>query len=69
VKKATSKELTRQESAEVKSLAALPDNAMDAPGAPEIHDWSAVPEIACTLPPIAEGVPARETLVGGLHIG
>ncbi len=40
MKKATSKPLTPELRAELTSLAALPDNAIDASEAPEILDWS-----------------------------
>ena len=38
--KETSKRLTREQLAELKSLAALPDNAIDPSDAPELLDWS-----------------------------
>jgi uncharacterized protein (DUF4415 family) len=41
MKKATSKRLTRAQLAELKSLAALPDDAIDTSDAPELLDWSA----------------------------
>jgi uncharacterized protein (DUF4415 family) len=40
MKKETSKRLTREQLAELKSLAALPDSAIDTSDAPEILDWS-----------------------------
>ena len=40
MKKATSKRLTRKQRAELKSLAALPDSAIDTSDAPELLDWS-----------------------------
>jgi uncharacterized protein (DUF4415 family) len=40
MKKATSKKLTRHQSAELKALATLPDEAIDTSDAPEIGDWS-----------------------------
>jgi uncharacterized protein (DUF4415 family) len=40
MKKETSKRLTREQLAELKSLAALPDSAIDTSGAPELLDWS-----------------------------
>jgi hypothetical protein len=40
MKKETSKRLTREQLAELKSLGALPDNAIDEPDAPELLDWS-----------------------------
>ena len=40
MKEETSKRLTRQQLAELKSLAALPDSAIDTSGAPELLDWS-----------------------------
>jgi uncharacterized protein (DUF4415 family) len=40
MKKAHSKPLTRAQLAELKSLAALPDAAIDTSEAPEILDWS-----------------------------
>ena len=40
MKKGTSKRLTREQLAELKSLAALPDEAIDTSDAPEILDWS-----------------------------
>jgi uncharacterized protein (DUF4415 family) len=40
MKKATSKKLTRNQSAELKALAVLPDDAIDTSDAPEIRDWS-----------------------------
>ena len=40
MKKATSKRLTRGQLAELKSLAALPDRAIDTSDAPELLDWS-----------------------------
>ena len=39
-KKKTSKTLTREQMAELKSLAALPDGAIDTSDAPEILDWT-----------------------------
>ena len=40
MKKATSKRLTRAQRAELKSLAALRDDAIDTSDAPELLDWS-----------------------------
>jgi uncharacterized protein (DUF4415 family) len=40
MKKAVSKRLTPKQLAEVKSLAALPDGAIDTSDAPELLDWS-----------------------------
>ena len=40
MKKETSKRLTREQLAELKSLAALPDNAIDTSDATELLDWS-----------------------------
>ena len=40
MKKGTSKRLTPEQLAELKSLAALPDNAIDTSDAPELLDWS-----------------------------
>jgi uncharacterized protein (DUF4415 family) len=40
MKKGTSKRLTSEQRAELKSLAALPDNAIDTSDAPELLDWS-----------------------------
>jgi uncharacterized protein (DUF4415 family) len=40
MKKGTSKRLTRGQAAELKSLAALPDSAIDTSDAPELLDWS-----------------------------
>jgi uncharacterized protein (DUF4415 family) len=40
MKKGTSRRLTREQLAELKSLAALPDEAIDTSDAPEILDWS-----------------------------
>jgi uncharacterized protein (DUF4415 family) len=40
MKKATSKRLTRGQRAELRSLAALPDDAIDTSDAPELLDWS-----------------------------
>jgi uncharacterized protein (DUF4415 family) len=40
MKKATSKRLTRAQRAELKSLAALRDEAIDTSDAPELIDWS-----------------------------
>ena len=40
MKKEASKRLTREQLAELKSLAALPDNAIDTSDAPELLDWS-----------------------------
>jgi len=40
MKKATSKKLTPPHSAELKVLAALPDDAIDTSDVPEICDWS-----------------------------
>ena len=40
MKKEASKRLTRGQLAELKSLAALPDSAIDTSDAPELLDWS-----------------------------
>src|SRR5712671_5659387 len=40
MKKGTSKRLTREQIAELKSLAALSDDAIDTSDAPELLDWS-----------------------------
>ena len=40
MKKETSKRLTREQRAELKSLAALRDDAIDTSDAPELLDWS-----------------------------
>lgn len=40
MKKATSKQLTRAQLAELKSLAAMPEEAIDTSDAPELPDWS-----------------------------
>jgi uncharacterized protein (DUF4415 family) len=40
MKKGISKPLTRAQSAELQSLAALPDDALDKSDAPELLDWS-----------------------------
>jgi uncharacterized protein (DUF4415 family) len=40
MKKETSKRLTSRQLAELKSLAALPDGAIDTSDAPELRDWS-----------------------------
>jgi uncharacterized protein (DUF4415 family) len=40
MKKGTSKPLTRARLAELKSLAALPDDAIDTSDAPQLLDWS-----------------------------
>jgi len=40
MKKEPSKRLTREQLAELKSLAALPDSAIDTSDAPELLDWS-----------------------------
>jgi len=40
MKKGTSKRLTPEQRAELKSLAALPDDAIDTSDAPELLDWS-----------------------------
>ena len=40
MKKATSKKLTRRQSAELNALAILPDAAIDTSDVPEIRDWS-----------------------------
>jgi uncharacterized protein (DUF4415 family) len=40
MKKGTSKQLTSRQQAELKSLAALPDTAIDTSDAPELLDWS-----------------------------
>lgn len=41
MKKGTSKRLTREQRAELKSLATLPDDVIDTSDAPELFDWSA----------------------------
>jgi hypothetical protein len=41
MKKGASKPLTLRQSAELASLAALPDDAIDTSDAPEVLDWSA----------------------------
>ena len=38
--KRASKRLTRKQSAELKSLAKLPDDAIDTSDSPEVQDWS-----------------------------
>ena len=40
MKKGPSKRLTRKQRAELQSLAALPDHAIDTADAPELLDWS-----------------------------
>ena len=40
MKKKASKGLTRKQRAELKSLAAMPDSAIDTSDAPEVRDWS-----------------------------
>lgn len=40
MKKGTSKRLTSEQRAELKSLAALPDDAIDTSDAPELPEWS-----------------------------
>jgi uncharacterized protein (DUF4415 family) len=40
MKKGSSKRLTREQMAELKSVAALPDDAIDTSDAPELLDWS-----------------------------
>ena len=40
MKKGASKQLTRQQLAELKSLARLPEAAIDTSDAPELRDWS-----------------------------
>jgi uncharacterized protein (DUF4415 family) len=40
MKKGTSKRLTPEQRVELKSLAALPDDAIDTSDAPELLDWS-----------------------------
>jgi uncharacterized protein (DUF4415 family) len=40
MKKGTSKRLSRGQRAELESLAALPDDAIDTSDAPELFDWS-----------------------------
>jgi uncharacterized protein (DUF4415 family) len=40
MKKGTSRQLTRQQLAELKSLADLPDDAINTSDAPELLDWS-----------------------------
>jgi uncharacterized protein (DUF4415 family) len=40
MKKGASKRLTREQRAELKSFAALPDDAIDTSDAPEFLDWS-----------------------------
>ena len=42
MKKGTPKTLTRSQMAELKSLAGLPDSAIDTSDAPELRDWSGV---------------------------
>ena len=41
MKEGASKPLTSRQSAELASLAALPDDAIDTSDAPEVLDWSA----------------------------
>ena len=40
MKKATSKELTKEQKAEIEALAALPDQEIDTSDIPEILEWS-----------------------------
>ena len=40
MKKETSRELTKQQKAEIEALAALPDERIDTSDIPEIPDWS-----------------------------
>jgi uncharacterized protein (DUF4415 family) len=40
MKKEASKRLTRKQTAELKALASLPDDAIDTSDAPELSDWS-----------------------------
>ena len=40
MKKGTSKELTKEQKAEIKALAALPDEKIDKSDVPEILDWA-----------------------------
>ncbi len=40
MRKGTSKHLTREQSAELRALARLPDGAIDTSDAPELLDWS-----------------------------
>ena len=40
MKKETSRELTKQQEAEIEALAALPDERIDTSDIPEIVDWS-----------------------------
>ena len=40
IKKVTSRPLTREQLRELKSLAALPDDAIDTSDAPKVVDWS-----------------------------
>ena len=40
MKKGTSKELTKEQKAEIEALAALPDEEIDTSDLPEILDWS-----------------------------
>ena len=40
MKKTTSKELTKEQKAEIEALAALPEEAIDTSDIPEILDWS-----------------------------
>ena len=40
MKKATSKELTKEQKAEIEALAVLPDKEIDTSDIPEILDWS-----------------------------
>ena len=40
MKKGTSRQLAREQLAELRSLAAVPDDAIDTSDAPEILDWS-----------------------------
>ena len=40
MKKGTSRQMMREQLTELKSLAGLPDDAIDTSDAPEIRDWS-----------------------------
>lgn len=40
MKKKSSKQLTRKQMAELKSLAEMPDDVIDTSDAPEVRDWS-----------------------------
>jgi hypothetical protein len=50
MKKDISKRLTREQMAELKSLKAMPDSAIDTPDAPELIDWPA-PGGGCSIDP------------------